>query len=154
MTPGPVFVKRHARKSKHDPLVDEAELIEANPEYAYVRLKSGHETTVSLCELAPCRSNQTVSNHDNDVHLAKHPRSSVPEVVQPSNDNNVHLTKQPQSSVPEVVQPSNKVQPDATTNGGGVAMQDNTIPLGRDASGRSTRISNPPQRYGGVDNAK
>ena len=30
-TPGPVLIKRHVRNSKYDPLVDEAELIEANP---------------------------------------------------------------------------------------------------------------------------
>ena len=34
--------------SKHDPLVVQAELLEANPQYAFVRLDSGHETTVSL----------------------------------------------------------------------------------------------------------
>ena len=53
-TPGPVYVKRHVRNSKYDPSVEEAELVEANPEYAYIRLKSGHETTVSLRDLAPC----------------------------------------------------------------------------------------------------
>ena len=50
-TPGPVYVKKHVRQSKHDPLVEEAELIEANPEYAYIRLKSGNETTVSIRDL-------------------------------------------------------------------------------------------------------
>ena len=53
-SPGPVYVKKHVRQSKYDPLVEEAELIEANPEYAYVRLKSGTETTVSVRDLAPC----------------------------------------------------------------------------------------------------
>ena len=51
--PGPVLVKRHVRNSKYDPLVDEAELIEANPQYAHVRLSSGRETTLSLRDLAP-----------------------------------------------------------------------------------------------------
>ncbi len=53
-TPGPVYVKRHVRRSKYDPLVEEAQLLEANPEYAFVRFRNGHESTVSLRDLAPC----------------------------------------------------------------------------------------------------
>ena len=49
----PVNIKKHVCQSKYDPLVEEAELIEANPEYAYVRSKSGTETTVSVRDLAP-----------------------------------------------------------------------------------------------------
>ena len=33
--------------------MDEAELIEANPQYAHVRLSNGRESTVSLRDLAP-----------------------------------------------------------------------------------------------------
>ena len=36
-TPGQVLLKKHVRKSKYDPLVEEVELIEANPQYAHVR---------------------------------------------------------------------------------------------------------------------
>ena len=52
-TPGRVLLKRHVRESKYDPLVDEVELLDANPEYAHVRFPSGRETTVSLRHLAP-----------------------------------------------------------------------------------------------------
>ena len=48
-----LLVKKHVRNSKYDDLVDEAELIEANPQYAHIRLTSGRETTVSLRDLAP-----------------------------------------------------------------------------------------------------
>ena len=47
--PGPVLLKRHARHSKYDPLVDEVELLEANPKYAHIRHSNGRESTVS-CE--------------------------------------------------------------------------------------------------------
>lgn len=47
-----VLMKRHVRQ-KYDPLVDEVELIEANPQYAHVRLPDGRETTVSIRHLAP-----------------------------------------------------------------------------------------------------
>ena len=41
------------RPSKHDPLVDIVELIEANQQYAHVRFQNGKETTVSTKHLAP-----------------------------------------------------------------------------------------------------
>ena len=40
-TPGPVLVKRHLRNSKYDPIVDEAELLEANPQYLMFALLTG-----------------------------------------------------------------------------------------------------------------
>ena len=46
-------MKRNVRQTKYDPVVDEVELIEANPQYAHVRLQDGRETTVSLKQLAP-----------------------------------------------------------------------------------------------------
>ena len=49
-----VLLKRHVRKSKYDPLVDEFDLIDVNPEYAHVRFSDGKESTVSVRDLAPC----------------------------------------------------------------------------------------------------
>ena len=42
-----------SRNSKYEPLVDEVELIEANPQYAHIRLADGKESTVSIRDLAP-----------------------------------------------------------------------------------------------------
>ena len=50
---GKVSMKRHVRRSKFEPLVDEVDLLEATPQYAHVRLSSGKETTVSLHDLSP-----------------------------------------------------------------------------------------------------
>ena len=52
-TTGTVLLKRQVRSSKTDPLVDEVELLEANPNYAHVRYPDGRETTVSIKHLAP-----------------------------------------------------------------------------------------------------
>ena len=52
-TPGPVLLKRHVRHSKAEPLVDQVELLQADPQYAHVRYPDGRETTVSLRHLAP-----------------------------------------------------------------------------------------------------
>jgi RNase H-like domain found in reverse transcriptase/Integrase core domain/Reverse transcriptase (RNA-dependent DNA polymerase)/Aspartyl protease len=51
--PGTVLMKRQVRRSKTEPLVDEVKLLHANPNYAYVRLNDGRETTVSTRHLAP-----------------------------------------------------------------------------------------------------
>ena len=63
MNPGTVLMKRHVRNSKYDPLVEEIQLIESNPEYAYVRYPDGRESTVSLRHLAP--SGQSALNQSN-----------------------------------------------------------------------------------------
>ena len=61
--PGPVFVKRHNR-NKNDLVVEEAELIEANPRYAHVMLNDGREITVSLRDLAPNPESLLGQNHN------------------------------------------------------------------------------------------
>ncbi|XP_042232861.1 uncharacterized protein LOC121873374 [Homarus americanus] len=53
---GPVFLRRFVRSSKGDPLVDEVELLEANPTYAHIKYPDGRESSVSLRDLAPCSS--------------------------------------------------------------------------------------------------
>ena len=55
--PGKVLLRRHVRESKYDPLVEEVDLLETNPQYAHVRLSNGRETTVSLRHLAPSGNN-------------------------------------------------------------------------------------------------
>ncbi|OUC40690.1 hypothetical protein D917_03886, partial [Trichinella nativa] len=52
-TLGIVLMRRLKRTNKHDHLVEEVELMEANPKYAHVRLTDGRETTASLRPLAP-----------------------------------------------------------------------------------------------------
>lgn len=52
-SPGPVWMKKNVRKSKYDPFVEEVYLLEANPDYAYVRFPDGREDTVNLRHLAP-----------------------------------------------------------------------------------------------------
>ncbi|KRX79159.1 Transposon Ty3-I Gag-Pol polyprotein [Trichinella sp. T6] len=51
-TLGIVLMRRLKRTNKHDHLVEEVELMEANPKYAHVRLTDGRETTASLRHLA------------------------------------------------------------------------------------------------------
>ena len=52
LSQGPVWLKKHIR-NKSDPLVEEVQLLDANPKYAHVQYPDGRETTVSLKDLAP-----------------------------------------------------------------------------------------------------
>ncbi|GFW99883.1 putative retrovirus-related pol polyprotein from transposon opus [Trichonephila clavipes] len=61
--PGPVLMKNQMRANKYEPIVQEVELIEANPDYAHVKLGDGRETTVSIRHLAP--RGETTRSEDN-----------------------------------------------------------------------------------------
>ncbi|XP_068215854.1 uncharacterized protein [Palaemon carinicauda] len=63
---GRVLLRRHVRHSKNDPLVDEVEIVETNPEYAHVKLSDGRATTVSLRHLAPMASDYRENSDDGD----------------------------------------------------------------------------------------
>lgn len=52
-TPGKVLLRRHMRTSKQDPLVEEVDLVHANPQYALVHFPDGREDTFSTRDLAP-----------------------------------------------------------------------------------------------------
>ena len=52
--PGPVMLRKFVRLHKNDDLVDEVELINANPSYANIRYSDGRETSVSISDLSPC----------------------------------------------------------------------------------------------------
>ena len=84
LTPGPVLMKRNVRASKFEPLVDEVELLSANPQYAFVRLQNGKETTVSLRQLAPI--GEIIEQPDPGKNKASEPR---------------RVTEQPTSSTPK-----------------------------------------------------
>ena len=53
LQPGKVFLKKFIRDSKYDSLVEEVDLLEANPYYSSVRLSNGREMIVSNRHLAP-----------------------------------------------------------------------------------------------------
>ena len=55
MNPGPVLLRRQSKGSKYDPIVEKVDLLEANPEYAFIRFRDGRECTVSVRDLAPCQ---------------------------------------------------------------------------------------------------
>ena len=80
-TPGPVLMRNHVRTNKYEPLTREVELLEANPDYAYVRLPDGRETSVSLRHLAPRGETQAQEFEDAG------PPSSLDSHTQDAQDN-------------------------------------------------------------------
>ena len=78
---GPVLLRKHARKSKYDPLCEEVDLIEVNPAYAKVKMQSGQEATVSLRDLAPLPSGSEEMNMDN--HQTNAPPKEQLEINRP-----------------------------------------------------------------------
>ena len=73
MQPGTVFMKRNVRRSKYEPLVDEVELVEANPHYGHLKFPDGRETTVSTKQLAP-----TGNTTDSQIPSIEMSTSEVP----------------------------------------------------------------------------
>ena len=71
--PEPIYVKNHNRNDKSDLLVEEAKLLEANPQYAYIRLEDGREIPVSLRDLAPKVITSRGENHVNNYDAATEP---------------------------------------------------------------------------------
>ena len=51
--PGPVLLRKFNRSTKQDDLVEEVDLVEANPSYAYIPYRDGRESSVALKDLAP-----------------------------------------------------------------------------------------------------
>ena len=69
LEPGPVFLRNFQRSSKSEPLIQEVELLHANPTYAFIRFNDGRESSVSLRDLAPCpRLKTNISNEDHSVN--------------------------------------------------------------------------------------
>ena len=65
--PGPVLLRRFVR-NKNKPLVNEVELMEANPNFAHIRFPDGRESTVLVTDLAPCPSKTTTFPESNTYH--------------------------------------------------------------------------------------
>ena len=61
------LMKRHANRSKYDPIVEEVELLEVNPSTSHVRTEQGVEMTVSNKHLAPIGGDPLPHAYDNIV---------------------------------------------------------------------------------------
>ena len=135
--PGPVYVKRHNR-NKYDLLVEEAELLEANPHYAHVRLEDGREITVSLRDLAPnpalpTQRQDVTENMETDGYSQNETR-----FVSHDAQTNVEISVDEPSCDSDVAE-----NPDHSSLHESTFRRPNTPPLRR-----SSRVRRPVERYG------
>ena len=134
--PGPVLLRRFVR-NKHNPLVDEVELLDANPSFANVRLRSGNEVTVSVSDLAPCPSNSIQTSEVSEN--ISNPTESFPIEKLPVSD--VSKTKTPSLPVQTTLNPSAELSVPKITS--------SILPVSEDVSlRRSSRIRKAPDRFG------
>ena len=91
----PAYVKRQVRASKMEPLVDEVELLQANPHYAHVRYPDGRETTVATKHLAPKGQSEVAQPppQSEPVPGAAHVQNTVSDVT--NTESRVSLTPVP-----------------------------------------------------------
>ena len=72
-SPGPEYLKCHARASKNKPFVDKVDLVHVMPNYALVRFPNGQETTVSLRDVAPTALESAVTPETQENITAQSP---------------------------------------------------------------------------------
>ena len=115
--PGPIYVKNLNRNDKSDLLVEEAELLKANPEYAYVRLEDGREIPVSLRDLAPKAVTSRGENHVNNYDAATEPLlHDQNETVNNDLQDDVNISLNQSDSNREVENDINRDQPKILEN--------------------------------------
>ena len=119
--PGPALLRRFVHNSKYEPLVDEVELLDANPSYAPIRFRDGRESTISIRDLAP------VGSSDHEVN-------SDPQLNEDSRVN----TPQAQLEVDDSVPLQNEQLSDTHDKD---TYNEQFVPR------RSTRERRPPERY-------
>ena len=129
MSPGPVLLRRFVRHSKQEPLVDEVHLIEANPQYAFIRYQDGRESTVSIKDLAP--TGEVGGEPSVPTGFVDEPRSGDGS-EQSVNPNDQHMEEPPVA--PDIVQP----EPET------IVVNPTQVPS--PAPRRSMRVSKPPSR--------
>ena len=107
-SPGPVYLKRHIRTSKYDPVVDKVDLLHATPNYAIVRLPNGRETTVLLKDMAPCTSadSNDIVNIDNENEESENVNVNLNDVSNGSNMQNESIEHDDQEKIIEEESPN------------------------------------------------
>ena len=132
-SPGPVYLKRHIRTSKYDPVMDKVDLLHGTPNYAIVRLPNGRETIVSLKDMAPCTSanSNDIFNIDNENEKAENVNVNLSDVRNGSNMQNESIKRHDQEKI--IGEESPNINSDVT-------------PVPR----RSTCIRKAVDRYGAI----
>ena len=120
-SPRTILVRRHVRHNKYEPLVEEADLIHATPQYAHIRFKNGRESTVSLRDVAPVpdsgSSNQSLHETiPSEPEEAIHDGSSPNENASTYHEHDILTPKLPDEEEKSLRRESNDDTPKALNN--------------------------------------
>jgi len=139
------YLRRFVRTSKHDPLVDEVELVTVNPSYARVRFPGGREVTVNLRDLAPRPQEDSVPCPDRgQIGNANTPARN-------EGDTGASPGESSHTDSPPQINPNVESTPDSPARDTSLpASADISDDGGHVASRRSARSNKgvPPLRYG------
>ena len=114
---GPIYVKNHNQNDNSDLLVEEAKLLEVNPQYAYVRLEDGREILISLQDLAPKAVTSRGENHVNNYDSATEPLfHEQNKTVSNDLQDDVNISLNQSDTNPEVKNDINQDQPKILEN--------------------------------------
>ena len=123
------YLRNRVRQSKFDPLVEEVEVLDVNPQYAHVKLPSGCESTVSIRDLAPC----------DNAGCAEERETTEPN---PSGVPTSQATPVPPTSQATPI----PLEAQTSTETAHPETLENTTPPATPGLRRSTRVSKPPAR--------
>ncbi|XP_077968093.1 uncharacterized protein LOC144422131 [Styela clava] len=123
VTPGPVLVRKFVR-NKDDPLCEEVDLLDANPNFASIKYKDGRESTVSTQDLALLGCTDKVSLYD-ESNKSKGVVIPIEQNIESEEVQNTEIKNQPSTFEAEMTQ----------------------VPV-PSSVGRPTRMRKPPERYG------
>ena len=126
----PVLLRRFVR-NKDELLVDEVDLLDANPNFAHIRFPDGRESTVSTTDLALCPR-----------ITASEPSSEV------TNDLPATGTTAEVENAQKPLEQTDKHNLESTTQLGNERLQNDSANISNSGVRRSRRIRKQPERYG------
>ena len=97
LQPGAVLLRRFVR-NKDDPLVEEVELLRANPSFAEVRFPSGRESSVSTSDLAPLPTDTSTFDTSKEEITDSSDLSQIEEKSEPITNNESEVQTQNEKS--------------------------------------------------------
>ena len=134
MTPGPILIKNYYRTNKYEPLVNEVELIDANPNFAKVRYHDGTEANVSIKDLAPAGNDTPFIDKSNNEKAEVEIRNDFINSTPPIND-------------AQAESPNNTCENSVSDESNSTITQNDTDTI-LDELRRSDRVRKPPVRLG------
>ena len=118
-------------RNKDEPLIDEVDLLDANPSFAHIRFPGGRESTVSTTDLAPCPKTTAIepsSDLTNDL---------------PATDTTAEI-----ENAQKPLEPTDKHDLESTTQLDNERLQNDSANISNSGVRRSRRIRKQPEKYG------